>query len=145
MNSCSPLVVTFMSQVTEYLLPLLGIAITGLVGFAAKKWQDYTNVQVSAEQRATIEQALRGALGHAAEKALQANLDTTQPSVRAAMAADAKQYVKDAIPDALAGKGLGEADVARLVTSRMAGKPNIAAPVEPLPAVAVAVSPAPAA
>jgi hypothetical protein len=116
--------------------------LAALAAFATQKLREFINSKVDADQQATIEKAIKGALGFVAEQAKRAGKDTSSPEVRQEMAIMAKEYVKAAVPDTLAKKGQGDVEVTRLVTSRMGGKENVAA-VDPAPAQPVPATPEP--
>lgn len=134
MNNCSPLVVTFMSQVTEAVMPVFYATVTAMFGYALMKFKQWVDTKVSAANQETIERAVKGGLGKVQEDSLRAELAGRPPLSREQKEERATDYVEKAVPDAIKGQ---DADAGKIVYARMAGKVNVAEPT-PAPVVAAA-------
>jgi hypothetical protein len=109
--------------VITYVIPALGIAITGLLSVAVQRLWAWLGIKMDDSARAVLDAATSRGIAFA-EHALDAKIASLPKSidVRNAVAAEAINYVAPKVPDALARLGITPEQLADRVTATVTQK-----------------------
>lgn len=113
----------------QVLGPLITLVVTAIVGWLAALYTRVTGANLEATHREALQSALTNGIRYAIQMVLEGKLnkDGTVPlSKRSAVLLEAKRYVMDSVPDALAHFKVSEGKLDELLTPKL---PNTNDPV----------------
>lgn len=115
-NSLQPIILD------QFILPLVSIIVTALVGWIAQRIHAWTGKEIEAKHREALQSALTSSISYAVSRIIMEGKvpDLTNPELRQRLLDAAIGYVKNSVPDALKYFNLlTNADITPYVVSKL--------------------------